>query len=210
MKLFLRTFAVLLLVGCGNPDPAATFDEMEGSLLAASQVSFDFAVTAEGVIEGNFTGSVETSADGTLALRSTGNFIGRDLEMEMATDGDSLRMVTTEMSDALPNPPETFKAMVIGLTRMGIMHNLAALSTVSPPEHSDGGIEEWVTVGNFESGQVGEHDGVAFNIFVDGDRTSDVTLAIVDGLPVLRRQVVQFPGGEMIVTEEYSNFRVVK
>jgi hypothetical protein len=117
-------------------------------------------------------------------------------------------MSTTEMADVVPRQADTFNAVVIGLTRMGLMHNLAALTTVSPPEHGEGGIQDWVTVDNFETGEVGEYSGVAFDIFVAEERTSGAVLAIVDGLPVERRQIVEFPGGEMIVTEEFSNFVV--
>lgn len=208
MKQFLPLLFVLILAGCGAAaeDPATSYQNMEQKLLSAQRISFDFSVSAEGVIEGNFVGSAEASADGGLTITSTGDFIGRDLQMELTTDADSMRMVTSEMSDSLPLPPATFEAVVIGLTRMGLLHNLAALSTVSPPDHSDGGITEWVVVQDFEDGD----GGVAFSIFVEGDKTSDVTLTIEDGIPVRRRQVVQFPGGEMIVSEEYSNFTVIE
>lgn len=211
MRQFLSLFLVAILVGCASApaqDPEDAYTAMEQRLLSASSVSFDFQVTAEGVIQGSFSGNASVSSDGALTIRSEGIFIERDLVMELVTDADSVRMNTSEMSDVVERPADTFNAVVVGLTRMGLMHNLAALSTVSPPDHGDGGILEWVTVSNFETGEVGEYSGVAFDVFVEGDRTSGVVLAIVDGLPVERRQVVPFPGDQMVVTEKYSNFVV--
>ncbi len=211
MRQFLYLFFATILIGCTSTpveDPEFAYTNMEQRLLAASRVSFDFRVTAEGVIDGVFSGNASVSSDGALTISAEGRFIERDLVMELVTDADSVRMVTTEMSDVVPRQDDTFNAVVIGLTRMGFLHNLAALTTVSPPEHGEGGIQEWVTVDNFEAGEIGDYSGVSFDVFVQGERTSGAVLAMVDGLPVLRRQVVAFPGGEMVVTEEYSNFVV--
>lgn len=211
MRQFHYLILVTILIGCGSApaeDPEVQFTNMEQRLLSASAISFDFEIKAEGVIAGDFKGSLSISSDGDLTIQSEGRFIERDLVMELVTDADSIRMVTSEMADVVPRQDDTFNAVVIGLTRMGLLHNLAALTTVSPPEHGDGGIQDWVTVRNFGEGEVGEYTGVAAEIFVEGDRTSEFVLAIVDGLPVQRRQVVSFPGGEMVVMEEFSNFVV--
>ncbi len=209
MRQFLFLFLATILLGCTSApaeDPEAAFTTMEQRLLAASSISFDFQVAVEGVLEGAFTGSASVASDGALTIHAEGRFIERDLVMDLSTDADSIRMVTSEMSDVVPRQSDTFNAVVVGLTRMGFMHNLAALTTVSPPEQGEGGIQTWVTVTNFSESEVGEYSsGVAFDIFIEEERSSSAVLAIIDGVPALRRQVVSFPGGEMIVTEEFSN-----
>ena len=200
----------LVLVGCGPSadNQQATFEALEDRLLSAESFSLDFHVTAEGVIEANLEGSLRAASSGQVELEARGTFLERELEMHMVTDGDSLRMTTTELSDAVALPAEVYEALAIGLTRMGILHNLASLSTVTEPEHSEVGIGEWVTVGEFGTGTAGEHDGVSFGIFVEGQRTSGAVLAILDGIPVERTQIVDFPGGAMTVRERYTDFAI--
>jgi hypothetical protein len=204
-------FAPLLFLGCGRAstsNPEKEFGEMEARLLAASHVSFNFHVVSEGVLEGDLRGSASVSSSGGLTIDATGSFIGREIQMQLFTETDSLRMITNEMSDRVSRPQDTFTAVVIGLTRMGFLHNLAQLTTVSPPEHADGGIADWVVLDNFAKAPIGESDGIGFDILVEGEKTSSAVLGLQDGVPVQRRQVVEFPGGQMIVTESYSNFSV--
>jgi hypothetical protein len=210
MRLLTIMFCATLL-GCGTtPEDTARgpFNALEARLLAAENVSFSFRVISEGVISGDLRGTVSASSSGSLTIDASGMFIGRELQMRLTTTSDSLRMVTSEMSNTVARQDETFAAVVLGLTRMGIMHNLAQLSTVSPPDHGDVGMEDWVWVDNFGDAQVGEYMGISFDLFVDGENTSSGIIAIEDGVPVHRRQVVDFPGGSMIVTETYSNFLI--
>ncbi|MFT5142651.1 MAG: hypothetical protein ACI84D_001267 [Thalassolituus oleivorans] len=210
MRLLNFMFCATLL-GCGAPTEDTVrgpFDALEARLLAAENVSFTFQVISEGVITGNLQGTVSASSSGALTIDAYGTFIERELQMQLVTTADSLRMVTNEMSDAVARQDETFSAVVLGLTRMGIMHNLAQLSTVSPPDHGDVGMDDWVAVDNFGNAPVGEYTGMSFDLFVDGEKTSSAILAVEDGLPVRRRQEVAFPGGSMIVTETYSDFVV--
>ncbi len=209
LPLFL--FGCLFVVGCGSSSeehPGSAFTELEERMLGATTVSFDFQIVSEGVLEGNLRGSASVSSSGSLTIDADGVFIGREIQMQLRTDTDSLRLATNEMSDVVAHPEDTFRAVIIGLTRMGFFHNLAQLTTVSPPEHGNGGIAEWVTVGNFSTGPVGEYTGTSFDVIVEGEKTSTAVLAIEEGLPRARRQIVAFPGGEMVVTERYSNFTI--
>ncbi|MBO6574992.1 MAG: hypothetical protein JJ896_06245 [Rhodothermales bacterium] len=212
MLRFVPLVLLLLLAACSGAadDPQTAFEDLEDRLLQAETVAFDFQVVSEGVIEGDLSGVVTLTQGGDVTLEAEGHFIGRQIQMTMETDADSLRMATSEMSDAVARPDDTFRAMVLGFTRMGILHNLAALTTVSPPEHADGGIAEWVEAVRFETDEQEEDAGITFDILVEGQRTSSATMILDDGLPVRRRQVVDFPGGAMIVQERYSDFRITR
>jgi hypothetical protein len=43
-------------------------------------------------------------------------------------------------------PAGLTEALVLGFTRMGILHNLARLTRGAAPDHADGGVREWVEV----------------------------------------------------------------
>jgi len=65
-----------------------------------------------------------------------------------------------------PVPPEVREALVIGLTRMGILHNLARLVAGVPPDRASGGVRDWVEgreIAWADSVEVGEL-GVRFEI----------------------------------------------
>ena len=106
--------------------------------------------------------------------------------------------------------------LLVGFTRMGILHNVAVLTRGAGPDHADGSADDWVRVENFRD--AGEREvegaavsGVTFDLMVDGEPsgTGTLWLAVSDGLPVRRDQVVLFPEGEMRVVETYSEIRVI-
>lgn len=94
--------------------------------------------------------------------------------------------------------------MLIGLTRMGILHNLARLIAEAAPDHADSGVREWATVDDFAADPE-DPAALSFAITVAGTPAATARLQLdAAGLPLLRQQTVRFPGGEMRVTERYS------
>jgi hypothetical protein len=88
---------------------------------------------------------------------------------------------------------------------MGVLHNLARLTEAAPPDHSEGGVREGVTVGGFAA----DSEGISFDLMVDGEPVGSATLQLDEnGLPSVRRQSVTFPDGEMVVTETYRSVTV--
>jgi hypothetical protein len=92
---------------------------------------------------------------------------------------------------------------------MGLLHNLARLTGSAPPDHMEGGVQDWVQVSEFawDTEVGGERDAVTFLLTVAGEPSGDVVLEVdrESGAPVVRRQVVRFPEGEMLVTETYRD-----
>jgi hypothetical protein len=187
-------------------DPATRFDALERALLDARTVAMDFHVTAEGAVEADVRGRLELGPDGAAVLRADGVFAGSPIDVMLHADAQRMRYGTAADPDTVPRPPHLREALVIGLTRMGILHNIARLTGGAAPDHADGGVAEWVTVGGFAEAVAGSAGTppIAFDLTVAGRPAGSATLVIDAGSPVVRRQTVRFPQGEMRVVERYA------
>lgn len=211
----LRTFLLLAgLLVIGFPSSALQrglsgqeFSAVEGRLLSARQVTLDFEVTAEGAAEIQVAGRLEW-ADGALRVEAEGAFGGRPVELVLETLDPAARYRYGVRGSAVEadTPPELWPAVVVGLTRMGILHNLARLTGGAAPDHADGGVEEFVQVDDVARDEEGH---LAFDILVGGQESGSATLRLDEsGLPAVRRQNVAFPTGEMRVVERYTRVTV--
>ena len=194
-------------------EAARRLTELERVLLEAPAVELDFAVTAAGAVSADLSGSLSLRDD-RLTLDAAGTFDGREVQLAIRTT-PSGRLVGGPESpgDDAPGfdverPPYLREAVVLGFTRMGILHNLAVLGGGAPPDHSAEGIGDWlrlddITISETKAGAV----GVVFDLAVAGQPAAeDIQLWIDDaGRPTLRHQTVRFPEGEMRVVETYSN-----
>ena len=183
--------------------PAQGLSALETRLLSARQVTLDFEVTAEGAASIQVAGRLEWS-DGALRVEAEGAFGGRPVELVVETLDPATRYRYGVRGRAVEAdaPPELWPAVVVGLTRMGILHNLARLTGGAAPDHAEGGVEEFVQVHGVERDEEGR---LAFEIRVGGQESGSATLRLDEGgLPAVRRQSVAFPTGEMRVVERYT------
>lgn len=208
----------LVLGACGAPEPGRpypgsaeeAFYAMENRLIAADPGILDYRVTSSGAFTADIGGEVRLDAE-EARLTGAGSFGGQPVDLRWERSGDRL---------AGGNGPATFEieeiadleaAVVLGITRMGILHNLARLTSGAPPDHANGAVREWIQPVDVAwtledpDGAGPIRYGFTFGLMVDGVRSAEVELWLDGrGLPVRRDQTVQFPGGEMIVVEEYS------
>jgi hypothetical protein len=195
--------AAALALGCRPTPPDDVFAELESRLLTAGSVNIDFHVTAEGVVTADLDGNLALMPDGSVALSADGTFAGEPATLRLASQGQRYTYGNATRRTLAPRPAELQRALLIGFTRMGILHNLARLSEEQPPDHADGGVGEWVVVEDFEAVRLPE-PGIAFAIVVAGEPAGTAVLNFdMNGLPLERTQTVQFPSGEMRVTETY-------
>lgn len=195
----------LLFNVVASAQPATQFSTLENKLRTASSLSFDFALTASGAIEVSIAGSLTKSASGAIELAATGEFAGQSIDL--VAIGDDQRFEFGHRSNPVTQKPPVFlwDALVIGLTRMGVLHNIANLSAGLAPDHAEGGVADWVLATNMAR----QNDSFVFDIVVSGVPSGSATLTVDEqGNPQLREQTVEFPNGVMIVTERYSNFVV--
>lgn len=196
------------LMACGDSDfrsnpPDAHLAEVEQALLAAEMTGVEFQIQAEGAFQADLQGELEMRGEGQVNLMATGSFGGQPVELYLeATDSaftGGQGGGGGPMFDRVP-PAALKEALVLGMTRMGLLHNLARLVSGAPPDRADGGVGEWVQAVD----PAWTEGGLTFQLQVDGQLTGEATLQFnQEGGLVGRSQVVRFPGGEMHVSEEY-------
>jgi hypothetical protein len=202
----------LVFVGCGGeaapPPVEPSLEEVEALLAApSSSVHVPFEVEATGAMEAELTGDLFLGPEGAARLEARGSFAGREVDVRAVSDGE--RLIWSGAPGPVPTPEGLRDALVVGLTRMGILHNVARLTAGAPPDHMEGGVREWVVVSPDTAGAapapglMGE--GLARAIIVDGVPSGAFRLSFDETgrLPRIRRQGVDFPEGRMEVTERY-------
>lgn len=188
-------------------DPALAFQALEARLLRGEAERASFRITATGALTGGLDGVLVLSGEDGLSLEAVGAFDGQEVAVHLrVADGE---MVGGNGSEVFREraPAHVREAVIIGLTRMGLMHNLARLVAARPPDHAAGGVTDWVQVEDVAwipvAGDSPRH-GIGFGIAVAGQRAAGAELWLdASGLPLRRLQTVRFPGGEMRVLEEY-------
>lgn len=211
----LRAFPVAVLgifitslAACGESDfranPAdAYLAEVEERLLAAEVTQMAFDIQAEGAFQADLQGELEIQGSDLVSLTGSGTFGGQPVELYL--DGADSVFTGGHKGGGGPifdrvAPPALKEALVLGLTRMGLLHNLARLVSGAPPDRADGGVAEWVQA----VVPTWTEAGLTFQIVVEGQPAGEATLRFdTEGRLVGREQVVRFPGGEMQVREEY-------
>lgn len=214
--------AALCVAGCSQedkppagiehrgPDVEIAFLDAETRLVRSPSTQIDFTVTAEGAINASIEGVLYLEKRDRGRLRATGTFAGDPVDLRLVSDG--VRMVGGAVGQTfdMDAPPRLRESFVIGLTRMGLLHNLARLSGGQPPDHADGTIKDWLGLSNFVSRQAPNDPATflwaaTFDLAVGGEPSAVATVWIDRaGLPKRREQTVQFENGEMRVVEEYT------
>jgi hypothetical protein len=189
-----------------------TMIDLERLLQNAKRVELAFEIQSEGAVESHFEGTLQWTQAGELHLVAKGEFAGEPQELELRADAESLEvLVAGESRHAGPRPAALVEAVVLSLTRQGLLHNLALLSAGMPPEHAEGGIAEWITyvepqLDPPEVFGATEARPLEFQIQVQGQHVGHATLWLGDDdLPIERRQTVVFPEGQMKVVERYTS-----
>jgi len=187
------------------------FDGLEAHLLRERPLRLGFQITAEGAIGASLGGTLTLGEDGGVELLAAGRFRDEPVRLTLRSDGERLVGGSGEREFSIESPPALHEALVLGLTRMGLLHNLAVLVGGAPPDRAEGGVRAWVQVEEVsrECGDALGADGgeaLCFAVVVSGSRVGRATLVVDSrtGLPLRREQTVQFPGGEMRVIEEYT------
>jgi hypothetical protein len=184
-----------------SQDPAARFDELESRLLARTALCLGFHITSEGAVLSDLRGVFELGPGGVTRLGADGSFAGGTIQLHLRAAEGEYAYGNAATSTTAPVPPHLREALLIGMTRMGLLHNLAMLSGGAPPDRADGGVREWTTVSSVAE----DADALTFDLTVSGEPAGVVRLQLdADGLPAQRWQTVMFPEGEMRVIERYT------
>lgn len=189
--------------------PDEAFFEAESALVRADGNRIEFEVTSEGAFEAELAGFLHVLQGNELDLEADGRFGGEPVRLRLRAREGRMSWGTAD-GVALGEIPDGLReAVLVGVARMGVLHNLARLTAGAPPDRAGGGVREWVEVDGFEwtdaePGTGAGERGVAFRIRVAGQPAGRATVWL-DGSGAMtgRDQVVEFPGGEMRVRERY-------
>lgn len=207
-----------LALGCGESetareiraDPEAAFQRLEEDLLEAVAVRVSYSITARGTYDASLSGVLLVGEGNALRLEASGSFAGEPVDAVLVSNGTGLSMTVGGEEILLETPGQLKEAVIIGLTRMGLLHNLARLTGSAPPDHAAGAVAKWVKVSGFSIADPPEDppvDGVPveFGIVLSQESVGEVIMWLDQrtGLPLLRTQTVHFPEGDMLVTEAY-------
>lgn len=193
-------------VAAATRGAASVLPDLEARLSAAA-FELPFTVAASGAVDAEIEGSLATTPDHRARLEARGTFAGTAIDLTLVSDGTRMVMATRTDTVEAPTPVQLQDALIVGLTRMGVLHNVARLTGPAPPDHAGGGVREWVLALDPGPAEIDgwERPGLGFELQVAGeDVGSGVLLLDEDGAPVERVQTVRFPDGEMRVVERYG------
>jgi hypothetical protein len=215
---------LLFLIGCaagprpvpGNAKAAERFSMAESALLSGKGMTATFELESKGENFAHMTGTLELGQGNALHLVAEGNFKSDPVQLELdSRDSTGTTRTTTKgpsvSSHRDPPASKLRESVTIGLTRMGLMHNLALLSMDQQLEHVEGGMDEWVKALELKDGAAETINGeacrrVEFVVQVETQKMGDASLCISDvtGLPLQRNSTIHFPTGDMTLVETFK------
>ncbi|HVY46380.1 MAG TPA: hypothetical protein VHB21_10900, partial [Minicystis sp.] len=148
-------------------------------------------------------------------LDGAGTLEGKPAQPTLVSDGAEMQGGSPEKPFASATAPALGNAVLFGVTRMGILHDLVGLERGAPPDGADGSIDRFARVADVRRGPpewVGgvEADRYDFKVVVRERPRAEATVWVDrrSGLPLRRHQVVHFPEGDATVDEVYEEFSI--
>jgi hypothetical protein len=208
--------ALLLAPAAAAQDGAALMAQLEARLLAARHIAIEAVVESSGPVAARLQGRSALLDRNRATWAYTGTFAGAPADLALVADGRFVRLRNGEQRSEVVAGRDSNRALLLGLTRMGLLHNLARLAGLRAPDHAEGGIEQWVVLDSFrpvtfpQGGELAGTLAVGFDLVVEGTDSGSARLWFDpdSGLPRRRQQSVRLPQGEMTVVETYTRFEV--
>ncbi len=190
---------LIMLVFAPSTASSNPFKKLEQQILDSEGITLAFEIRSEGAVKSTLVGRLALCQGNRIMIQSSGVLFGQPVKNSLQSDG--LVMNLNRQQQILP--PKLNEAVVVGLLRMGLLHNLARLGGNLAPDHAGGGVADWVQVPVVRVNS----DNLYFDILVAGARAGRAELILSDdGLPLTRVQKVYFGSEEMNVTESYTDF----
>ena len=188
------------------------FYGLEEKLLRGTAWVVRAQTTSEGAFESDLSGAVALRQGNIARIELNGRFGGKPADAFLISDGAVLLFGEAQVGSFEDEVPWALnEAIIIGMTRMGLLHNFARLTAADLPDRMKGGVRDWVEVTDFSLGEIEILNErpvlpISFSLIVSGQPAGEATLWLDEatGLPVRRRQIVNFETGTMTVTETYE------
>lgn len=201
----------------GNPfyvdNPAEAFAVLEARLRSAPDLYVGATVIADSTFPAMLATQLWLGPRGRARLQADGTFPEFAAPATLRLISDGREMAGGRSADVgfrADADTDVREALLLGLTRMGLFHNLTRLFTGTPPEPTEGEATDWVEVHSFEwlDAEVKHRvmtRPLRFNVRVAGEETGAGVLYIrrETGLPVHRVQTTLFAGDTLTVEEKY-------
>jgi hypothetical protein len=211
--------AALLAAGAthaAGEDPAQLMAQLEARLLAASRVTIEAQIESHGAVVSRLRGRSELRDRNRATVAYDGEFAGQPVAVGFEADGQALELRRGAERRRDATPPQSNRAVLVGFSRMGLLHNLARLTGLQEPDHAAGGVEQWVVLDGFRPTtfpQGVELEGLVsfgFDMVVGGTPSANARLWFdpATGLPRRRQLTVHFGQADMHVVETYTRFEV--
>jgi hypothetical protein len=191
----------------------AALAAVEQKLLDAGQIGVSFDIKAVGVVQAALSGSATIGPGNDARIIARGEFAGAPADITLSADRDTMRGGNGDTRFEADTGTALREGLIVGLVRMGLLHNLAMLSGGEPPDRIDGTVRDWVTYSNVTVKPDALAGGIAtrrfqFTVVIDGQPAAiaDLWVDAETDLPLRRVQVVNFADGELRVLEQYSGF----
>jgi len=226
MRVLSISLLVLLCVSLATParcevnqNARHILERVEARLLAAKNIEFFVYVDIKEPYARSLNGPLKLEGD-----RMEGDFrgsIGPDQARLLVTaDGKELKLSLNADQRSGTQPAALRESMLVSLIRIGFANTLINLSQLKPPEHSEGGVKDWITVENVQVREApvsqGYHSGeiaLQFAISINGKPGGHTRLWISTqtGLPLRREQFFDYETADgkkavMRADERYTTF----
>ncbi len=223
MRLLAILFALLLTGGAQsaeNPGARKIFETVERNLLAAEDIEFYVHVDIQEPYVRRMDGRVKLPPDGSVEGRFRGAIGSQRAVLDFAGNGKTLELKLNDEKREGKQPAALREALLITLMRAGFGQPLINLSQLNPPERSDGGVRDWISVANVmpRDAAVGQgyHSGeisIQFDLMIAGKKAGHARLWIstTSKLPTRREQFLLYTDAsgkqsEMRIDERYTYF----
>ena len=185
-------------------DPIAAFGGLEDQLGAARRVEITTQIESVGYFKADLTATYDIEREFKVSVEVKGTVAGNPVAAKW-TSHDIRDDRDTDIQS-----PVWADAVLIGITRMGALHNLARILETQDPDHGNGDVRTWVEVDQIVwKGDEPKTQTLEFDIIVSGIPSAEGELTLdTRGLPLRRDQLVSFDGVAMRVVEHYDHFEL--
>ena len=223
---FLLLIAVSLGLTCAplcaeeNANARRILEQVEKRLLDAKSIEIYAYVDTKEPYPRSMAGTLKLSNDGKLHGDFQGTIGPDKAKLLVDADGQALTISLNEDQRSGVQPKALREALLVSLMRIGFSNTLIAFSQLKPPEHAEGGVEDWIKIENVQLREAavaqGYHNGeiaLQFGFRVNGKPGGYTRLWIStqSGLPLRREQFFTYQTADgkeavMRTDERYTTF----
>lgn len=220
MRATLACLGILILAGCvkhfdplpvprGTPAGTDRLRALEDKLERAQTLRIHGRLHSQGLVATDFVGVLALGSENRARLEFKGDMQGKPAEARLVSDGRTM-VIRGEKRVEKPTPVGLDASLVIGMTRLGLLHNVVRIAAGEVPDHADGTVREWVTVGDVSTTPSGGGERLAWTISMKGQRVGEANLWLdgKTGLPLRKLVLAHTPEGEFLAEESYDVFEL--